>query len=258
MSNQSFPALPSPSLTLDSVKQFLLDVTSRGPQVYVHPKEVKANIFFIVLSDLYRIRISVRRESSTGQVQLQCGENVTDWLNVSTQIQLEKTVDAFAKKVIGEAWRSTRISGRLAADTPASNYSTISSLIGGADVEAVFDPYLENSSLTTILEILSFGSGGVANGIRLLGSTKKLTGRIPRLTKTGVDAWLTERGVSGEVRIMAADDEHRRFLLLSNGKSLILGPSFNAIHKNEATHVEPDTEDRNFFEGAWQNASLLV
>jgi hypothetical protein len=49
-------------------------------------------------------------------------------------------------------------------------------------VEAVFDPYLENSSLSEIINILSFGSGGVSNGVRLLGSTEKTQGSIPRFT----------------------------------------------------------------------------
>ena len=89
--------------------------------------------------------------------------------------------------------------GRVYAATPATNYRTISHLVGSANVEGVFDPYLENSSLAEIINILSFGSsgGGVANGVRLIGSEEKTRGRIPMFTKVGVDAWLAQLGITG-------------------------------------------------------------
>jgi hypothetical protein len=98
----------------------------------------------------------------------------------------------------------------------------------------------------------------VANDVRLLGSTKKTQGPVPRFTKAGVNAWLTQQGVTGEARVFpGSPDEHRRFMLLSGGQSLILGPSFNTIHKNEATHVEPDAADRAFFDSIWATATPL-
>ncbi len=52
--------------------------------------------------------------------------------------------------------------------------------------------------------------------------------------------------------------EHRRFFLLSGGQSLILGPSLNSIHKNEAVRLEPDAEGRAFFDGVWAAAGPLT
>ena len=129
--------------------------------------------------------------------------------------------------------------------------------MGSSQIEAVFDPYLENKSLVAIIEILSFGNGGVANGVRLLGSTNKTTGHIPKLTKAGVDAWLAQLRINGEARVMPSS-EHRRFILLSGGQSLILGLSLNAIHKNEALRLEPDAQDRTVFNGVWKTASPLT
>ncbi len=54
-----------------------------------------------------------------------------------------------------------------------------------------------------------------------------------------------------------AQKEHRRFMLLSGGRSLLLGHSLNAIHKNEAIRVESDVEDRAFFDSEWAAATPL-
>lgn len=176
--------------------------------------------------------------------------------DAKTEQELEKLV-ARAAGSLGHDWPFRPTTGRLAASTPATNYRTISDLIGGAKVEAVFDPYLENRSLATLIDILSFGGGGVANVVRLLGSTQMTQGRIPRFSKAGVTAWLTQLGISGDARVVPPKDEHRRFLLITGGQSLILGPSLNSIHKNEAVRVEPDTHDRPFFDSVWATASPL-
>jgi len=146
----------------------------------------------------------------------------------------------------------------VSTGTPATNCSTISRLIGSSQVEAVFDPYLTNSGLEELGVILSFGAGSVANGVRLLGSTATTTGRIPRFTKAGVDAWLLQLGIAGDARVVAAGSEHRRFMLLSTGHSLLLGHSLNALHKNEAVRLEADTEDRPFFDATWAGAAPLA
>jgi hypothetical protein len=210
-----------------------------------------------VLGDDEQVRLVANAPAGTCQIQAyKLGNNqlVRDAESVG---QLERAV-ADAVRACGHEWPPRLLTGRLFAGMPATNYRTISQLIGASTVEAVFDPYLDNSSLTDIIAILSFGSGGVSNGVRLLGSTKKTQGPVPRFTKAGVDAWLTQQGVSGEARVFtASQDDHRRFMLLSGGQCLILGPSFNAIHKNEATHVEADTVDRSFFDAIWTTASPL-
>ena len=100
----------------------------------------------------------------------------------------------------------------------------------------------------------------MANDVRLLGSAcKTQQGDVPKFTKAGVEAWLKQLGIDGEVRVMASNNEHRRFMLLSGGQSLILGPSLNAIHKNEAINLElDDSVDRLFFDKMWETATPLI
>ncbi len=134
--------------------------------------------------------------------------------------------------------------------------ATISGLVGASEIQAVFDPYLENRSLISLKDILSFG-GSISNNVRLLSGEKMTQGRVPRLTKTVVQAWFAELGLTaGEVRAMPSN-EHRRFMLLSGCQSLILGMSLNSINKNEAVRLEPDNEDRPFFESVWAGAVSL-
>jgi hypothetical protein len=157
-----------------------------------------------------------------------------------------------AADIIEQARRPT--TARLRADWPATNLAVIAGLIGNAEITAVFDPYLDNAALQHIVNILSLCDGFISPAIRLLSSPKaqQRSRGIPRLTKPYVDLWLSEVGATaGELRLMGASGEHRRFLLLSGGKTLILGPSLNSLDKNEAISIETDTEDAAFFESSW-------
>ena len=91
-----------------------------------------------------------------------------------------------------------------------------------------------------------------------LDHQKNLVAQFPDFTKVVVDAWLKQLKIKGEARIMARTDEHRRFILLSGNKSLLLGLSLNAIHKNEAIRIESDIEDRKFFDKSWSQARTLT
>jgi len=71
-----------------------------------------------------------------------------------------------------------------------------------------------------------------------------------------VDQWFKERDIpSGEIRLMP-DGEHRRFMLLSGGQSLLLGMSLNAVAKNEAVRVEPDVTDAPFLDSVWSASTI--
>ncbi len=129
-----------------------------------------------------------------------------------------------------------------------------------AEVQAVFDPYLDNKALGVLMDIVSLtASGLVSNGLRLLSGEKKARPPRPQLTKTFVDNWFNEHSITGgEVRLMP-DSEHRRFILLEwrGGSRFILGMSLNSTNKNEAFDLEPDADDRAFFETVWASAAQL-
>ena len=151
--------------------------------------------------------------------------------------------------------------GRLDASTPATNYRTIAGLIGSSELQAVFDTYLDNQSLEQLIRILSFGKGTFGSHVRLLGTTATTQGGLgkpARFSKAGVDAWAAQLQIQAEARVLQSGSEHRRFLLLDGGRSIILGPSLNSLHKNEAVSIEDDKEDRPFFDRQWQVAVPIV
>jgi hypothetical protein len=250
-----FPQLPPAQLTRDEVSNYLIALRANGHEVFRDREH--EHVFVLVLGEDERVDLVTNSINGTCHVQaFKLGENKL--VRIAENIrQLDRAV-AEAVRACGHEWPSQPTSGRLSAATPATNYRTISQLIGSSNVEAVFDPYLDNSSLINIMNILSFGHGRVSNGVRLLGSTKTTRGPIPRFTRVGVDAWLIQLAINGEARLLpSSPDDHRRFILLSGGNSLILGPSINAIHKNEAAHIEKDADDRTFFDSKWAGATPL-
>ncbi len=254
MSDQIFPPTPNQELSMDQVVKFLVAARNEGHDVYQDSK--RDNVFIIRFGDLKSIRLIFSVNNGSCQVQLLNCDNVTHLMDVISFAQLEETVSSFAQKITGQPWPCRPTKGRLSSTTPATNYLTISLLVGDAEVEAIFDPYLENKSLVELNNILSFGNGSIADGIHLLGS-KNTQGRNPRFTKAGTNAWLKELNITGESRIMSTKGQHRRFLLLNTGNSLILGPSLNAIHKDEAIRLESDLDDKAFFNAEWDKSTPL-
>lgn len=157
-------------------------------------------------------------------------------------------------------WPEQPSNVRLQADTPATNLRSISRLIGSSSICAVFDTYLDNSGLVALCQILSFGDGRVLDGVRMIATeatTRASRGRPARLSRAGVQAWAAELQISAEVRILPKESEHRRFLLLSSGHSIVLGPSLNSLDKNEAASIQDGREDQLFFDARWQSAVPL-
>jgi hypothetical protein len=172
----------------------------------------------------------------------------------ATNLREVERLIAIAAAERGEDWPSQVTTGRLSATTPASNVVTISKLVGAGEIQAVFDPYLDNASFATLLDILSFGAS-LSNDARFLTGQDMTGGAMPRLTKSFLTYWFTERGVTGgQVRLLPAKSEHRRFMLLKDGQSLLVGMSLNSIAKNEAVRLESDKEDRPFFNSTWATA----
>jgi hypothetical protein len=254
MSQQSsFPQKPSTVLTRNELVDYLLQHHSRGYAVF--QVEGANGSFELVLNDIYCIRFTCVDE----MVRVQgCTFNHAGWtLEVSSLADLWKSVDYIANQMIGASWQASPSCARVHNNTPASNLATISSLINTSAIEAIFDPYLENRSLTTLIDILSFGEGSVSNNVRVLSTSKTTNGQVPRLTKAGFESWLDQLSIAGQLRLMEPS-EHRRFLILSSGQSLLLGPSLNSINKNEAVRLEPASQDQLFFDQVWSRAMPLT
>ena len=253
LDRDAFPLLPTNQLEMGDVVRYLTTLNGEGHGVFRDSRQEE--VFYVQIDESYRIRISV--SGGRSQVQLHYLDNIQAYLDVSSLHALERAVGDLVAKIPGMTWPFRPTKGRVSATTPATNFRTISQLVGASQVEAVFDPYLTNSGLENLRVILSFGDGTVANGVRLLGSAETTAGSVPRFNKAGVDAWLLQLGISGEARAVAAKSEHRRFLLLSGGQSLLLGHSLNSVHKNEAVRVESNAEDRPFFDATWAAATVV-
>jgi hypothetical protein len=247
-----FPPLPKAAYGPEQLHQYLASLVSQGHTVYRDPEQL--NVFYILLTEAHRIRISVSEGHS--QVQLQYLSNVQNFLDVSTLPDLEKAIGTLAAQA-RVMWPSKPTAGRVRTDTPATNYRTISNLIGSSRVVAIFDPYLDNNTLEELRIIISFGNGSVDDGVRLLGGAEKSQGKLPTFTAVGVAAWLKQQGIKGEARFFPSKTEHRRFILLNDGCSLITGHSLNAPHKNEVVHIDTSNQDQEFFELTWNTSTTL-
>jgi hypothetical protein len=252
-SPSAFPPYPGSSLKREDVVNYLLQCKANGWCQGIYQGS-SPNEFIIVTDDDRKILL---------QGQPQGCVVLAEHLGSQTKIGLAESIGGLEKlisqagNINGGQWPTKITSARLSSSTPASNMATMSSLVGTSEIQAVFDPYLSNKSLATLLDILSLGPT-ISNNVRLLACQKMTTGVRPQLTKTFADLWFHERAVTGgEVRIMP-DGEHRRFMLLSGGNSLILGMSLNSIAKNEAVRLEQDVQDYPFFDSVWNSATPLV
>jgi hypothetical protein len=129
--------------------------------------------------------------------------------------------------------RPTR--ARMVAGLPMSNIARVAGLIGGARIESVHDPFLDDKGLDTLRVLFHLHPGApTVPNLRLITD---LTCAGTRLTANFAKAFLLEFDCpAGELRRCAAAKPHRRFMLLSGGQSLILGASLNDLNKDEAAH----------------------
>lgn len=169
--------------------------------------------------------------------------------------------DEFAKLCKEEQNRQkkhyTPISVRLSSSKSSDeNLKAIAKLISTAKIEAIFDPYFDDAALSNLLKLYN-SEVFIYSYIRVLTSTKVLNPKKPRLTRYKIEEFFQKFGGSGEFRCLRSDKEHRRFILLNNDTSLIIGCSLNDISKNEVAHIESDKEDRIFFDFEWRNARQI-
>ena len=112
-----FPLLPIPIYGPEQLHYYLASLVSQGHTVYRDPGH--ANIFYVVLTDEYRIRISASEGHS--QVQLHYLSNTLQFLNVTSLSDLEKAIATLSSNVPGAAWPSRATSGRLGPPSSCSS-----------------------------------------------------------------------------------------------------------------------------------------
>ncbi|HSS77914.1 MAG TPA: hypothetical protein VLV54_14380 [Thermoanaerobaculia bacterium] len=130
---------------------------------------------------------------------------------------------------------------RMNQQTPVSNRIGIVHLAHGSTVLCIFDPYFEDKAISSLSTLVNLGLK-LHSDVRVL-TTSKVKGR---LSQQLLADFAREHGSSLSIRQCDSDKEHRRFLLLTGGESVVIGCSLNSLDKNEAAHIEPSSEDLIF------------
>jgi hypothetical protein len=237
-----FKPLAASTLTKDEVIGVLLDIQSRGWEIC---EDTPNRQYLIQITDDDFTRVVFLSEGVWGVSQwfrkgypsympMKC-HNLTD---LRTQLQA----------YLGGP-PPTQV--RLVKDQPASNIAKLAALVGNRKVLAVFDPYYDDAGLGTLLAIGHL-KPCVDTSLRILTDKNP-----PRINKTFAKAFCDEFGCDlAKIRHMPKG-EHRRFLLLSEDKVLILGCSLNNLNFNEAVRLESDGTDKPFFETQWSPSTAM-
>lgn len=251
--DEIFPKHVPQRLEAQTVVGVLHGLSRQGFTVSRLPRE---NTFLIELTDHLSIRLSPFEAGF--QIQGLRGDFPQYLENVTSEQALVNVLGQITRAFLGVDVNSYRPQTlRLTRGRPATNMSKIMQLIGSNKITAVFDPYLDNAGLQTLTDITSLAPElAIASTIKLLSSSGVLSRNPPRLTKSFVDKWLVEHSASdGEFKLTSG--EHRRFMLLSNGQTLVLGLSLNNLDQNEAAHLENNPEDKEFFDAQWAAGEQL-
>ena len=243
----SFPLYPVAS-ALD-VELVLETLAMSGWQVFARPEPGQ---YVISLDSASRIELKHSTARQTWDVKARKAGS-SSFYGQAGDVQALKQALKQAGAAVGYDLQSAPTTLRLADNTPASNRIGLVHLAAGTEVTAVFDPYFDDRAVANLVTLVRLGLK-LRQQLRIL-CTSKSTSRLsgPLVADAG-----TELGVSLAVRVCQSSAEHRRFLLLAGGTSLVLGCSLNDLTKNEAAHVEPSATDQAFFQIQWQSAQPWV
>lgn len=242
MPKDNFP-VTSQSLTIDEVVDYLLELKARGFRVERHPRADGGKCYSVFDGDGLRKTILQDASGAWRLATSPAGRVSVDpiWSAEDLRNRLGFEPDIRPASI------------RTARDKAASNITQIAHLLGGQQIQAVFDPFLDDRGLAFLGSVVNIGADW-SNPVRLLTSSKV---DPPKLTVPFFKSFLTDRALKGELRSMT-HKEHRRFLLLSSGKALIVGFSWNKPAHAEVVLLEPDVQDRPFFNAEWATATPIL
>lgn len=235
-----------PSLTVEQVLTELEKIQDLGWDIYTDDTEYT---YLIIPDDSKKIYIQFLAK----QWYISSIKN-----GVTKFTDIPHNLDTFIE-ILGKAAKSVEINlelnkpvdtYRLIQKEPASNKSKFIDLINKRAVKDIFDPYFDTNSIRTLLSLSKLGLK-FNNPIRCL-TTKKTSGKIDKPFWTDFN---NELSLTLEIRICQSKKEHRRFLILSDDKIIIIGCSLNDINKNEILMEDTSQEDIDFFSEEWKNGS---
>jgi hypothetical protein len=236
------------SFSEDDVENYLEELAEKGWGVFRHHSGYR-----IVIDDEREITTSFSSYHKKWRVDASDIEGKLPFdSNPIVNFQQLKKCFAKAAEYLGQDLDCGPDSIRLQETTPVSNKCSIARLARKNAVECIFDPYLDDKAIETLKTLVNLGMS-LNKDVRVLTTSKVRN----RLSKQLIEDFKTEKGVNLEIRFCLSDKEHRRYLLLSTGDSLVIGCSLNSLDKNEAAHIESSKADRDFFKTQWGAAQPL-
>lgn len=142
---------------------------------------------------------------------------------------------------------------------PVSSMVRIRQIIGASSIVAIFDPYITNETFARIIDLTSIGVG-VDSDIKLLSSSQNLqkSGK-KRLSESFFEDFKSECAVSAELR-MTSKKKHLRFILLSDGRCIMLDFSLNKM-QDGSLHAVSDpkvaAQLKADFDKDWEDGTVL-
>lgn len=243
-----FPTYKGANFGLSEVESYLESIASTGWQVYA---DDQPSSYVIVVDEEKQIKIWFFSDFKEWTVE-SWNEGMCLFGKGATSFQSFKGLIANAMKSLGQVLDSKPRTMRLNQQLPLSNRIGLVTLTKGAAVQDIFDPYFDGKAIVSLVNLIHLGLQLIPQ-VRIL-TTKKVKKPIPEQILSEFEV---ENGSKLNIRVCSSDKEHRRFLLLSSGETLILGCSLNSLNKNEAAHLENSQIDRNFFNEQWVQSNPL-
>lgn len=242
-----FPPYQGASFSEADVENYLAELSEKGWGVFL-----RRNEYVVVIDDEREITAWFNSRDKKWTVYASHQEGTLGF-SANPVVTFNKFKEHVAKaaEYLGQHLENGPRNIRLRTDTPVSNKASIARLTHGNAVKCVFDPYFDDKSIATLATLVNLGMPMDSNVRILTNSIKR-----PKLSPHMIADFKAEKGVCLDARF-CSDAEHRRYLLLSSGESLIFGCSLNALNKNEAAHIENSREDCEFFEHQWKMATPL-
>lgn len=255
--DSTIPSAPAPSLGAADVAGYLAQLKVEGWDVFKRGMDG----YYIQISDTQRI---VLKKIGEGQWLVSAGTEPTPMFGIGGADNAA-TLRTFINKAFVDFGLSpsrppTPQSALLYVEEPLTNLDKIASFINHSTIQAMFDPYLDDKTLVIFSTILGLSNATIDPNFRFITATDQTVPNkkgLSRLTKTAVDAWFKQMGVQGEVRHVNYQGHQRRFMLLSGGQTLILGPSLNNPFTNEHVSIDHNPDNLAFFDKEWAKGTPL-
>ncbi len=257
-----FPLSDASSLTTDDVITYLLEWQARGYKV-VQERRISVTgraAFTIIGTDPVRDVITVSQNDSRQpgcfEWSIQPGGPSNRRLqNLATDlVSLKRLLEIVAFQRGMSALEKPLTDIRIEYGTPAGNVARCVQMISPTSVVAVWDVYLDDKGVETLLTMRNLGVI-YSDQLRLLSSDKKAP---KQLTKGFVQDFFKEIGVTkGETRYVPYLQHEHRLLLLADGDVVTLGGSLNNLNINERMHRTADQGDLKSFEEQWMKGAVL-